>query len=125
TPMKRRSDPTMRRPPRRATSTCARPASTAAATKFRRTSCPSWCWGYKRTLSPRARRGAFKASGKVPRYARDDSGIPEEEEMDLSLSDEQKQLHDAAERFVRDKYPFENPRKIAATERGWLPENWV
>ena len=37
--------------------------------------------------------------------------------MDLSLSDEQKQLQDAAERFVRDKYAFENRRKIAATER--------
>jgi len=45
--------------------------------------------------------------------------------MDLSLSDEQKQLQDAAERFVRDKYPFENRRKIAATERGWLSENWT
>jgi len=39
--------------------------------------------------------------------------------MDLSLSDEQKQLQDAAERFVRDKYTFENRRKIAATEKGW------
>src|SRR5258707_14061764 len=45
--------------------------------------------------------------------------------MDLSLSDEQKQLQESAERFVRDKYTFENRRKIAATERGWLPENWA
>ena len=45
--------------------------------------------------------------------------------MDLSLSDEQKQLQDAAERFVRDKYTFENRRKIAATEKGFLPENWA
>jgi pimeloyl-CoA dehydrogenase small subunit len=45
--------------------------------------------------------------------------------MDLSLSDEQKQLQEAAERFVRDKYPFENRRKIAATEQGWLAENWA
>ena len=45
--------------------------------------------------------------------------------MDLSLSDEQKQLQEQAERFVRDKYTFENRRKIAATERGWLPENWA
>src|ERR1700682_697030 len=42
--------------------------------------------------------------------------------MDLSLSDEQKQLQDGAERFVRDKYTFENRRKIVATERGWLAE---
>ena len=45
--------------------------------------------------------------------------------MDLSLSDEQKQLQDAAERFVRDKYAFENRRKIAATEKGWTTENWA
>jgi len=45
--------------------------------------------------------------------------------MDLSLSDEQKQLQEAAERFVRDKYTFENRRKIAATDKGFLPENWA
>jgi len=45
--------------------------------------------------------------------------------MDLSLSDEQKQLQEAAERFVRDKYTFENRRKIAATDKGFLPENWT
>ena len=45
--------------------------------------------------------------------------------MDLSLSDEQKQLQESAERFVRDKYTFENRRKIAATEKGWLAENWA
>jgi alkylation response protein AidB-like acyl-CoA dehydrogenase len=45
--------------------------------------------------------------------------------MDLSLSDEQKQLQESAERFVRDKYTFENRRKIAATAKGWLPENWA
>jgi alkylation response protein AidB-like acyl-CoA dehydrogenase len=45
--------------------------------------------------------------------------------MDLSLSDEQKQLQEAAERFVRDKYTFENRRKVAATDKGFLPENWA
>jgi pimeloyl-CoA dehydrogenase small subunit len=45
--------------------------------------------------------------------------------MDLSLSDEQKQLQESAERFVRDKYAFDARRKIVATERGWLPENWA
>ena len=35
--------------------------------------------------------------------------------MDLSLSDEQKQLQEAAERFVRDKYAFDSRRKIAAS----------
>src|ERR1700716_1606483 len=42
--------------------------------------------------------------------------------MDLSVSDEKKQLQDGAERFVRDKYTYENRRKIMATERGCLPE---
>ena len=42
--------------------------------------------------------------------------------MDLSLSDEQKQLQESAERFVRDKYQFDSRRKIAATER---PKTWV
>src|SRR5258706_15739566 len=45
--------------------------------------------------------------------------------MDLSLSDEQKQLQESAERFAREKYTFENRRKIAATEKGWLAENWA
>src|SRR5438477_12566659 len=45
--------------------------------------------------------------------------------MDLSLSDEQKQLQESAERFAREKYTFDNRRKIAATERGWLAENWA
>jgi alkylation response protein AidB-like acyl-CoA dehydrogenase len=45
--------------------------------------------------------------------------------MDLSLSDEQKQLQESAERFAREKYTFDNRRKIVATERGWLPENWA
>jgi pimeloyl-CoA dehydrogenase small subunit len=45
--------------------------------------------------------------------------------MDLSLSDEQKQLQEGVERFVRDKYAFENRRKIAAAEKGFLPENWA
>ena len=84
------------RRPRRATSISARRASTAAATKFRRTSCRRWSSGYN---------GASRL---------EDFG----EQMDLSLSDEQKQLQDAAERFVRDKYTFENRRKIAATEKG-------
>ena len=48
-----------------------------------------------------------------------------EEKMDLSLSDEQTQLQDGVERFVRDKYAFDTRRKIAATERGWLPEIWT
>ena len=46
TPTRRRSGPTMRRRPRRATSISARRASTAAATKFRRTSCRRWSSGY-------------------------------------------------------------------------------
>ena len=45
--------------------------------------------------------------------------------MDLALSDEQKRLQESAERFAREKYTFDNRRKIVATERGWLPENWA
>ena len=45
--------------------------------------------------------------------------------MDLSYSDEQKQIKEGVERFVREQYPFETRRKIAATDRGWLPENWA
>jgi hypothetical protein len=54
--------------------------STAAALRFRRTSCRRrWSSGYKSREFRRRK-------------------------MDLSLSDEQKQLKDAARRFVRDKY---------------------
>jgi len=45
--------------------------------------------------------------------------------MDLSYSDEQKALQEGVERFVREKYVFDTRRKIAASERGWLPDNWA
>ncbi|MBL8674806.1 MAG: acyl-CoA dehydrogenase family protein [Rhodospirillales bacterium] len=45
--------------------------------------------------------------------------------MDLSYSDEQKQIKEGVERFVREQYAFETRRKIAATDRGWSPENWA
>ena len=45
--------------------------------------------------------------------------------MDLSYSDEQKQIKEGVERFVREQYPFETRRKIAASEKGWLPDNWA
>ena len=45
--------------------------------------------------------------------------------MDLSYSDEQKQIKEGVERFVREQYAFETRRKIAASEKGWLPENWA
>lgn len=45
--------------------------------------------------------------------------------MDLSFSDDQKQIKETVERFVREKYAFDARRKIAATERGWLTENWA
>src|SRR5258708_23877955 len=45
--------------------------------------------------------------------------------MDRPLSDKRKQLQDAAGRFVRKKLAFDNRRKIAATEKGWLVENWA
>src|SRR5260221_6018968 len=45
--------------------------------------------------------------------------------MNPSFSDEKKQLKESAERFVREKSAFETRRKIAATEKGWLAENWA
>lgn len=45
--------------------------------------------------------------------------------MDLSLNEDQKMLKDSVDRFVREQYAFETRRKIAATDRGWLPENWA
>jgi pimeloyl-CoA dehydrogenase small subunit len=45
--------------------------------------------------------------------------------MDLSFSDDQKQIKENVDRFVREKYAFETRRKIAASERGWAAENWA
>jgi pimeloyl-CoA dehydrogenase small subunit len=45
--------------------------------------------------------------------------------MDLSYSDEQKQIKEGVERFVREQYAFDTRRKIAVSEKGWLPENWA
>ena len=45
--------------------------------------------------------------------------------MDLSFSDDQKQIKETVERFVREKYAFDARRKIAATERGWLAHDAV
>mgnify|MGYP001555069336 FL=1 len=44
--------------------------------------------------------------------------------MDFSLSDEQRQLQDSVGRFVRDRYPFEQWRKITDTPEGFAGENW-
>src|SRR6185295_1117423 len=45
--------------------------------------------------------------------------------MDLSFSDDQKQIKDSVDRFVREKYTFENRRKISASDQGWTSENWA
>ena len=51
--------------------------------------------------------------------------------MDLSLSDEQKQLQECAERFVRDKYAFENrrrsprPRRAGCRRTGRSSPSWA
>src|SRR5258707_13998095 len=45
--------------------------------------------------------------------------------MVLCFSKEETQLKGAGERFGRNKYADENRRKIVATERGWLAENWA
>jgi alkylation response protein AidB-like acyl-CoA dehydrogenase len=43
--------------------------------------------------------------------------------MDFNLNDEQQMLRDAAGRFVRERYAFEERRKLAAGE-GWSPSLW-
>jgi len=45
--------------------------------------------------------------------------------MDLSFSDDQKQIKDSVDRFVREKYAFDTRRKIAGTDQGWSAENWA
>lgn len=44
--------------------------------------------------------------------------------MDFAFSDEQRQLKDGVERFARDRYPFEQWKKLAATDFGYADENW-
>lgn len=44
--------------------------------------------------------------------------------MDFSLSDEQRQLKDSVERFIRERYPFEQWRKIVAADAGAPDEHW-
>lgn len=44
--------------------------------------------------------------------------------MDFSLSDEQRQIQDSVGRFVRERYPFDQWRKITDTPAGHTEENW-
>jgi alkylation response protein AidB-like acyl-CoA dehydrogenase len=44
--------------------------------------------------------------------------------MDFNFSDEQRQLKDSVERFVRDQYAFDKWRKTVTTEEGYREENW-
>jgi pimeloyl-CoA dehydrogenase small subunit len=44
--------------------------------------------------------------------------------MDFSLSDEQRQLQDSVGRFVRERYPFDQWRKITDTPEGFRADNW-
>ena len=44
--------------------------------------------------------------------------------MDLSYNDEQRQLKDSVDRFVREQYAFDNRRKIAASDLGWSKDHW-
>lgn len=45
--------------------------------------------------------------------------------MDFDLSDEQRLLKDSVERFVSDRYGFEQRQKFAAAEGGYSRENWT
>lgn len=44
--------------------------------------------------------------------------------MDFSLSEEQQLLKDSVDRFVREAYPLETRRRLAASELGWDRGNW-
>jgi len=44
--------------------------------------------------------------------------------MDFSFSDEQRQLKDGVERFVRDRYQFDQWKKLAASDLGYSEDNW-
>ena len=44
--------------------------------------------------------------------------------MDFALSDEQRQIKDSVERFIRERYPFEQWRKIVAADAGAPAEYW-
>lgn len=44
--------------------------------------------------------------------------------MDFSLNDEQRQLKDSVERFVRDQYSFDKWRKTIASSLGYSADNW-
>jgi pimeloyl-CoA dehydrogenase small subunit len=45
--------------------------------------------------------------------------------MDFSYSDEQTMLKDSLERFVRESYPFDKRRALAASELGFSREHWA
>ncbi len=44
--------------------------------------------------------------------------------MDFALSEEQRLLRDSAARFVRENYPFEKRRALAASEEGFSRAHW-
>src|SRR5512146_1409981 len=44
--------------------------------------------------------------------------------MDFSLNDEQRQLKDSVDRFVRDQYSFDKWRKVIGTSLGYSDDNW-
>ena len=44
--------------------------------------------------------------------------------MDFSLNDEQRQLKDSVDRFVREQYSFDKWRKVIGTSLGYSDDNW-
>ena len=44
--------------------------------------------------------------------------------MDFSLSAEQQLLKNSADRFVRESYPLDTRRELAASELGYSEQNW-
>src|SRR5579871_2275183 len=82
---------------RRATSTCARRASTADRTRSSATSSRSWSW----TCEP---------SGEAA--------------MNFSLAEEQQLLREALARFIEKEYSFERRRSAVESAAGWSVDAW-
>jgi len=44
--------------------------------------------------------------------------------LDFEFSDEQRQLHDAVERYLGNQYSFDRYKAIKGSAAGWDPQIW-
>src|SRR3990167_10386328 len=106
-PTRRRSGPSMPISPRRATSTRARPRSTAAATKYRRASSPRWCWDSRMDLALKPEHKAF--ADEVRAFARE------------NLSPATREKTFSGKHYDRDDHIV---WQQALGKKGWLAYTW-